>query len=343
MMPLLSVIVPIYNVEKYLKQCIESVIKQQLDSYELILVDDGSSDSSKKICDDYSENNINIKVFHKKNEGASSARNYGLNKASGKYVLFLDSDDWWNYQTKLSMMLEYAVQHPKIEMFLFSSYDYIEGKGYFQRNEHENFQEIDTSSAKSFYRSLLNNGNLEVAAYTKILKRDFLIQNNLFFKTNLICEDNEWMIRLLRNLQFVDTLDYPLYIYRAEREGSVTRNIKKKNITDMLEIVQDSIDFYDNNTNDVKNEELCFASYLWFCALGLANRLNKAELQEVKPLFKQTSSVCAYSNSKKTKLSNTVYKICGFNLTVRILGAYLKMKKNDTAKTKVAEEIGQIA
>ena len=119
-MPLLSVIVPIYNVEKYLKQCIESVIKQQLDSYELILVDDGSTDSSKSICDNYSEKNANIKVFHKKNEGASSARNYGLKKASGKYVLFLDSDDWWNPQINLSMMLEYAVQHPNIAMCLFT-------------------------------------------------------------------------------------------------------------------------------------------------------------------------------------------------------------------------------
>ena len=342
-MPLLSVIVPIYNVEKYLKQCIESVIKQQLDSYELILVDDGSTDSSKSICDNYSKNNANIKVFHKKNEGASSARNYGLKKASGKYVLFLDSDDWWNPQIDLNMMLEYAVRHPKIEMCLFTSYDYIEGKGYFQRNEHKNLKEFDTSSAKSFYRSLLNNGNLEVAAYTKILKRDFLINNSLFFNTKLICEDNEWMIRLLRCLRCVEVLDYPLYIYRAGRDGSVTGNIKQKNITDMLEIVQDSIDFYDKNTNDVKNEELCFASYLWFCALGLANRLNHTELQEVKPLFKNTSSVCAYSNSKKTKLSNLVYKIFGFNLTVKILGAYLKRKKNDTAKTKVAEEIGQIA
>lgn len=341
-MPLLSVIVPIYNVEKYLKQCIESVIKQKLESYELILVDDGSTDSSKRICDEYFENNTNIKVFHKKNEGASGARNYGLKKASGKYVLFLDSDDWWNPQIDLNMMLEYAVQHPKIEMFLFTSYDFIEGKGYFQRNEHKNLKDIDTSSVKSFYRSLLNNGNLEVAAYTKILNREFLINNNLFFNTNLICEDNEWMIRLLRCLQSVEILNYPLYIYRAGRDGSVTGNIKKKNITDMLEIVQDSINYYDNNTNDVKNEELCFASYLWFCALGLANRLNKSELKEVKPLFKNTSSVCAYSNSRKTKLSNLVYKICGFNLTVKILGAYLKRKKNDTAKTKVADEIGQI-
>ena len=342
-MPLLSVIVPIYNVEKYLKQCIESVKKQQLNSYELILVDDGSTDSSKSICDNYSENNANIRVFHKKNEGASSARNYGLKKASGKYVLFLDSDDWWNPQIDLNKMLEFAVQNPKIEMFLFTSYDYISGKGYYQRNEHKYFKDIDSSSVKRFYRSLLNNGNLEVAAYTKILKRDFLINNKLFFNTNLICEDNEWMIRLLRCLQYVGVLDYPLYIYRSERDGSVTGNIKKKNISDMLDIVQDSINYYDNNSNDVKNEELCFASYLWFCALGLANRLNQAELQEVKPLFKKTSSVCAYSNSKKTKLSNTVYKICGFNLTVKILGAYLKRKKNDTAKTKVAEEIGQIA
>ena len=91
---LVSVILPVYNVEQYLKQCIDSVLAQTYQNIEIILVDDGSSDSTRKICDDYSIQHNNIKTLHKHNGGASSARNYGLKHANGEYVYFLDSDDY---------------------------------------------------------------------------------------------------------------------------------------------------------------------------------------------------------------------------------------------------------
>lgn len=339
---LLSVIIPIYNVEKYLKKCVDSVVNQCLNDIELILVDDGSPDRCPEICDDYSDKYDFVKVIHKKNGGLSEARNYGLANAKGEYIIFMDSDDWWNYEVSVSELMYYALQHTNVDMFLFDGLDYIEGEGYFQRNEHKNFHDIDVSSVKAYYQSLLNNGNLEVSANTKILKRQFLIDNQLFFTPNLLSEDNEWMMRVLRVAKKVDKLEEPLYICRLGRADSITNTIKKKNITDLLSIVKGSVDYYADQHNEVKEQELCFASYLWFCALGLSNRLNKNELKDVKLLFKETSSVCFYSNSKKTKLCNTVYRIFGFDITTKILGTYLKHKKNDTAKTKVADELGKI-
>lgn len=342
-MPLLSVIIPVYNVENYVCQCVDSVLHQQLDNLEIILVNDGSPDNCPQICNEYAEKYPFIRALHKENGGLSDARNEGLKAATGDYVMFMDSDDWWNSHVSVQKMLMTVQNHSDIEMFLFTSYDYIEGEGYFQRNEHRHFQSINVSTVKDYYQSLLDNGNMEVSANTKILRRSFLIDNQLFFTPNLLSEDNEWMIRVLRKAKYIDKIIEPLYLCRMGRADSITNTIKKKNIVDLLSIVQGSLDYYSHHDNEIKEQELCFASYLWFCALGLANRLNNEELQEVKPLFKNTSSVCAYSNSQKTKLSNTVYKICGFNLTVKILGAYLKRKKNDTAKTKVAEEIGQIS
>lgn len=341
-MPLLSVIIPVYNVEKYIHQCVDSVISQNLNDIEIVLVNDGSPDGCPQICNQYANNYTFIKVIHKENGGLSDARNEGLKAAKGDYVIFLDSDDWWNPEVSVRDMLEKARSAPDTDMFLFTSYDYIEGEGYFQRNEHQNLKNIDTSSVKTYYQSLLDNGNMEVAAYTKILKRQFLINNKLFFKRDLLSEDNEWLIRLLHVANKVDIINQPLYIYRAGRADSITNTIKKKNIVDLLSIVNGSIEYYTCHDNDIKEQELCFASYLWFCALGLSNRLNREELKEVKPLFKMTSSVNAYGNSKKTKLSNAVYRVFGFNATVKILGAYLKRKKSDTAKTKVSEKIGQI-
>lgn len=90
----LSIIVPVYNVEKYLKTCINSLLEQKLDAYEIILVDDGSTDSSGGICDEYAKKHEKIQVIHKKNGGLSSARNTGIENAVGKYIGFVDSDDY---------------------------------------------------------------------------------------------------------------------------------------------------------------------------------------------------------------------------------------------------------
>lgn len=105
---LISVIIPVYNSAEYLKRCLDSVINQKFKSLEIILVDDGSTDTSGKTCDEYAELNSNIVVYHKKNEGASLARKYGLEKAKGEYVTFIDSDDWvaHDYISKLYELIK---------------------------------------------------------------------------------------------------------------------------------------------------------------------------------------------------------------------------------------------
>lgn len=326
-MPFVSIIIPIYNVEKYLRQCVDSVLNQKLEDAELILVDDGSPDNCPAICDEYSEKHTQVKVIHKKNGGLSSARNAGIQEAKGEYLMFMDSDDWWNPEVSVKDMLSKAKQKPEVDMFLFTSYDYVEGKGLFKRTEHYNLNKIRTDSPFNYYQDLLNNGNLEVSACTKILKKSFIESNELYFKGGLLGEDNEWMIRLLRKLSCVEIIDEPLYICRNDRQDSITHTIKPKSITDLLSIVSESIDYHKKNPDqtEIKNLELCFASYLWFSALGLSSQINKKAKKEVKNIFINTKEVCSYSNSKKTKLCNTVLKIFGFNITTSILGFYIKI------------------
>ena len=91
--PLISVIVPVYNVEKYLKKCVNSITSQTYENLEILLVDDGSTDLSGQICNEFEKNDARIKVIHKKNGGLSNARNVGIEKAQGKYLMFVDSDD----------------------------------------------------------------------------------------------------------------------------------------------------------------------------------------------------------------------------------------------------------
>ncbi len=323
--PFISLIIPVYNVEKYLRQCVDSVISQHYSDMEVILVDDGSADQSPAICDDYGREYPFIRVIHKSNGGLSSARNAGIEAAAGKYLMFMDSDDWWNTEVKFETLVTEVQKQPETEMFLFCSFDYVENQGFYIRNEHRDLNRIRTDSVMEYYRSLLDNGNLEVSACTKILKSDFIRDNKLYFKEGIVGEDNEWMIRLLRVLQSVAVIPEYFYICRKGRSDSITNSIGKKNIKDLLDIVEGSLGYHKENRSELKESELCFASYLWFSALGLSSKLKGGEKKELADRFRQTQEVCDYSKSKKTKLCRCVYQLFGLSITGRLLGTYITM------------------
>lgn len=332
-----SIVVPIYNVEKYLRECIDSILKQDILDYEIILVDDGSPDNCPAICDEYAARDDRIKVVHKQNGGLSSARNAGIRESSGDYLIFMDSDDFWNDKVSVADMFTIVENNKQVEMFLFSSLDYIEGKGYFKRKEHFNLKDFQTDTVEDYCKSLQRNGNFEVAAYTKIFRTDFIKNNELFFKEGIVSEDSEWMLRVLRHLKTVKVIDSSLYIYR-QREGSITKSIGKKNIYDLLGIVEDNLQIFSSSSSQLKEYILDYCSYLWFCALGLLYNVSKQDKKELKAVFKKTSSVCRYSSQKKSKTANLVYKLFGLNIASNILGIYIKKKnKNNFNMVKYCE------
>lgn len=337
----LSVIIPVYKVENYLRQCIDSIIAQDFHDIEVILVDDGSPDSCPQICDEYAEKYDYIKVIHKENGGLSSARNTGIQAANGKYIIFMDSDDWWNHDVSVKEIFSKVCAKPDVEMFLFTSLDYIEGNGLYKRIEHNNLQAIRTDSVEHYYQDLLANGNLEVSACTKILRTDVIKKHRLYFKERIVGEDNEWIIRVLRVLNFVAILDYPLYICRLGRVGSITNTIKRKNIDDFLDIIQSCIEYYKKNEHEKRLLacEYCFCAYLWFSALGLSTKISKEDYKAVVPKFRATAEVCKYSNSKKTKMAYCVYKILGLSGAKRVLGFYIKLKNKKNMNKKKQESL----
>ncbi len=320
----LSLIIPVYKVEKYLNQCVDSVICQNIKDIEIILVDDGSPDNSGKICDEYANKYDYIKVIHKENGGLSSARNAGLKVSSGEYVAFMDSDDWWNEKVNVNSLLEKVKSNKDTEIFFYLPIYYTEGKGFYSKKSFEDLDKrfID-NDIRFYYQNLINFGSIGISACCKFIKKDFLLKNNLFFLEGILSEDCEWTIRAMRNLSKFKLFYEPLYVYRKERTGSISNSIKKKNIDDLLSIVLSSIKFNKENTNELLNEEYGYCAYIWSMALGLNGKLTKKEQKEEKPIFKKTSFVCKYANVKKTKFTYLIYKFLGYRLTVNILLRYL--------------------
>lgn len=216
MKDLISVIVPVYNAEKYLKRCIDSIINQTYKNFEIILVDDGSEDKSSEICDHFFKKDCRVKVIHKKNEGVSSARNEGLNQSKGKYISFIDADDWIERNFLLEMYNELKKHNV----------DYVTC-GY--NRVYENHSEIlnndlteELVSANEYIIKILNVQNGYGFAHMKLISKEAI--GNIRFNTNIsVGEDAFFNVQLCKKINKFLIYNKALYNYYFN-PNSVVRN-----------------------------------------------------------------------------------------------------------------------
>lgn len=248
---LLSIIVPVYNVDKYLQRCIESVAQQIDVDMEMILVNDGSTDKSGELCDEFAMKYKFIKVIHKNNGGLSDARNVGILQAKGKYISFLDSDD--AYLKKSICNIKNIINDKEPQVII----------GFFANSTAENVETIskcDVDIAKidlkaedrcSVLKELMN-VNISPAAWRYVVMRDFLLEHNLFFKKNILCEDAFWTPRLLLACEKFAFNGEPFYHY-FERPQSIMTTFNFKRYTDVLDICKEQYRFVENGSQIEKN------------------------------------------------------------------------------------------
>jgi len=232
---ILSVIVPVYNVDRYLDRCLRSILNQDIcpDSYEIILVDDGSTDKGGIICDAYASSESNVFVIHQANQGLSVARNVGLGNARGKYVLFVDSDD--SLRQNVFRVLVTTMEESALDVLRFRHTRVYEGN---QPATKEFRQEILPLS-QGIYRGhdfLIHRLGNECYACQFMVRKDFLTGNNLYFKPGIIFEDTEWTPRVLEKACRVSEIDLLVYYYRV-RKGSITQGRSEKVVNGQMTLI----------------------------------------------------------------------------------------------------------
>lgn len=231
-----SVIVPIYNVEKYLSQCINSVLEQTFIDYEIILVNDGSTDKSGEICENYKNKHLNIQVIHKENGGLSDARNIGLTVSRGEYIIYIDSDDYisdvhflediFNKRNKDSSdVILYKFQK------FYDGNDSLEPCGFSLKGV-ENIKDTD-----DLLLELVKCDAYYGAAWIKAIRRKLLVENNICFEKGLLGEDMEWYFHVLINADSISVIDKSYIAYR-QRVGSISKVNRLKNLTDYIYILE---------------------------------------------------------------------------------------------------------
>ena len=224
----LSIIVPVYNTEKYLKNCIESVLKQTLSDWELILVDDGSTDSSGRICDQYAQSDNRIKVIHKPNGGLSAARNTGIDHSRGKYITFLDSDDDIAIDT-YDKNIQLLLADQELEIVQFPVFEgYGENGGVLVQFP----PQLLVSNRKIQISFLEHLNHFNAAVWNKIYRSDIL--KNIRFVEGRLHEDYVYIDQLIQKLNKVRITNLGCYHY-YHRPQSITHKSSIKRHLDLID------------------------------------------------------------------------------------------------------------
>lgn len=229
MKPTLSIVIPIYNVEKYLAKCLDSVLVDNAFTGQVVCVNDGSTDGSLSILERYAANYPNIEIISQTNAGLSEARNTGLRAAKGDYVMFIDSDDWLFPNT-----LEKILDRIKGEDVLdFNGKKFFEDKQEYQ-DKHPFVELTHLNGQQYFIKVLHTNRNIPwVCVIGSIYKRSFLMDNNLWNEPGILHEDSYFTPQVLLCAKDVSCVDIDVYVYRI-RQGSITDVITLKHIEDAL-------------------------------------------------------------------------------------------------------------
>ena len=337
--PMFSIIIPIYNCEQFLDRCIKSILNQTYNDFEIILVNDGSTDDSGKICDKYKKENKKIIVIHKENAGVSAARNDGLKKATGKYVTFLDSDDYIE-----SNYLEYAND-------IFNNYDIdLLNTGFFSEVEDENGNktyDLITAFEKEYknYKEILNDlvylwdTHMLYNIWNKFYLNEIIKKYEIHFSDKNFGEDMEFNQNYLEYVDKMYNSEKCFYHYIKERKGSITSKFKE-NLFDIR--VQEFYEFneYFEKNNLKKEEYIEFSSRRFIervlgcveniCGSELTGKQKKQKLKKIinHELTRETLKV-AKLKSKKIKIMMLPIRLKS-TILLYIMGALInKIRKNN--------------
>ena len=326
--PFFSVIIPVYKVEKYLCQCVESVLSQTFRDIEVILVDDGSPDGCPAICDEFAVADPRVKVIHKENGGLSDARNCGIRAAAGKYLLFLDSDDYWDDPEALETIRRRIGQYGETADMVIFQAKLLYSDGTVVPDHYrfpENFNDMTREEALVY---MVQNGLLLGSACSKVVRRSFLLEQDLFFKVGIKSEDIHWIFRVAAAMPKYQYTDQYFYMYRKGRPGSISTTVSFAHLcqlADMLEEFSDEGRYADDIT---KSSVLSLVAYQLTILMGyVANLANGEQKKQLIGRIRRLKYLLSYDIHPRVKLVNKVKKIVGLDLTIALLGMYLKYRK----------------
>ena len=281
---LISIIIPVYKVEKYLEKCIQSVINQTYENLQIILVDDGSPDNCGKICDEYAKKDHRIEVIHKSNGGLSDARNKGLEIAKGEYIGFVDSDDYIEadmYEVLYNLLKQYNA-----DVSICNFYTVSQGKISIKNADNG----INEYNRIEILKEVLLDNNIQSYAWNKLYKKELF--DEIKYPIGKKYEDIGTTFYLLEKCNKVVVTGKSEYYY-INRQDSIVNNVTESTITDYIELIMQRYDYIEENIKELSSYN---KDYL--------KRILKTAEKDIKSL----NEVGDYTKKKYEELYNKVQK-----------------------------------
>lgn len=324
---LLSFILPVYNVEAYLPECVDSILQQITPECEIILVDDGSTDSSGRICDQYAVQWTCVKVIHKENGGLSSARNAGLPAAGGAYITFVDSDDRIAAGS-LAELLGWIRNSGADLCFLQAEKFFPDGSriSLGEQIESAALRGQDRVNAIAY---LSGRPKYPGSAWAKLYRREYLEENELHFPFDRRYSEDLGFIRdCILCAQSFDAIEAPYYEYRQNRQGSITNRVTLKNFFDLLRFVTESAELLTEDKtpkDDISRSMMRFVGYEYSVLLYLYRSISGQEKKKVLEKLKEYQWTLQYAAGAKGRMVSVSCRLFGIAFTSRLLEQYRKL------------------
>lgn len=322
---LISIIIPVYKTEQYIDQCISSILSQTYKYIEVLLVDDGSPDRCPLLCDEYEKKDRRVKVIHKKNGGLSSARNVGVCQASGDYILFVDSDDYWEGCDNLQIIVNAIKNREDVVVFRYKKYEEISGRVV---ETIESIVDCGYTSQELCIESLVASGIFCASACNKMIRRELLLDNEFFFREGVTSEDIEWSCRVLLKSRSIGYADVCPYVYR-QREDSITTSMQKASIEQLKENIILGIQQCEE-CSAVSAERVrtakAYMAYQYTTILFAAHNVRNEDMYPVIHSMKKYRSILEYSRNRRIVFVRRMMKLVGFKGLYVLTGVYWKIR-----------------
>ena len=325
----ISIIIPVYNVEEYVGDTIESVLRQTYKNMEILLINDGSTDRSERICKQYVDAYDYIFLFNQQNSGLSSARNAGIRKASGDYMIFLDSDDLW--ENNLLATVVASLQMTKnIDYLFFRHYEYFERTG----KKIEKFLKIDPNTIsqlnglETLSYVLEKEKNFPWYACLAIVRKDFILKNNLLFEVGRSYEDVIWTPTILMKAINICFIDKALYVYRRDREGQITSQLSYKNLRDSIFVANYWVNNIEQLTQLEENRNQLINNVItrYYYAIWFSGFLNNRDRKLVWSDIAEHTYLLGFANTPIQRSTKVLLTCIGLPRTSWMFRLFIKTK-----------------
>ena len=309
-----SIIVPVYKVEKYLPQCVDSVLRQTFADFELILINDGSPDNCAEICEKYAGVDNRVRFISQPNGGLSAARNTGIQASKGDYLIFLDSDDYWVGKNDLELIDRAAAQYSADAVFWMYKKT-AESFNEFSDGVPDDFS-VDFTDSRAGLIRFIRGVRLVSCAWDVAVSRSLFEDGGLDFEAGVYSEDVEWIARLIMKAKGFAFTNLVMNAYRL-RDDSITKTISEKNLADLNSHYRKIAEYIETSDEDTK------AALKAYLGEQCANYILALTLSEPETAKKYTDceylSYIRFCKSKRARAIKTAVRVFGAAGTVSLI------------------------